>query len=153
MRRSDAHITRGMAAPPRRGSADGMPWICTHLGDIRTLGPDPSFSRAKIIRMGTVASVAMAAALAWVWLTRRTVSLRTAQLAAANKQLDGALSQEREIGELKSRYVSLVSHEFLTPLGVTISEVELLRHYRGFLPKRWTNCSATSTAQSSACRR
>lgn len=103
-------------------------------GDIRTLGPDPSISRAKIIRIGTVASIALAAALAWVWLTRRTVSLRTAQLAAANKQLDGALSQEREIGELKSRFVSLVSHEFRTPLGVTMSAVELLRHYRERLP-------------------
>ncbi len=102
--------------------------------DIRTLGPDPSVTRAKIIRIGITSGLALAAALAWVWLTRRTVTLRTAQLAAANKQLDVALSQEREIGELKSRFVSLVSHEFRTPLGVTMSAVELLRHYRERLP-------------------
>ena len=104
------------------------------LDDIRSLGPDPSVARKKIIRIGVVASLALAAALAWVWLTRRTVTLRTAQLAAANKQLDVALAQEREIGELKSRFVSLVSHEFRTPLGVTMSAVELLRHYRERLP-------------------
>lgn len=104
------------------------------MDDIRSLGPDPSVARKKIIRIGIVASLALAASLAWVWLTRRTVNLRTAQLAAANKQLDVALAQEREIGELKSRFVSLVSHEFRTPLGVTMSAVELLRHYRDRLP-------------------
>ena len=100
------------------------------MDDIRTLGPDPSIARQKIIRIGIASTALLAAALAWVWLTRRTVALRTAQLAAANKQLDVALSQEREIGDLKSRFVSLVSHEFRTPLGVTMSAVELLRHYR-----------------------
>ena len=102
--------------------------------DVRTLGPDPSVMRGKIVRIGITAAALLTAALAWVWLTRRTVTLRTAQLAAANKQLDVALSQEREIGELKTRFVSLVSHEFRTPLGVTMSAVELLRHYRERLP-------------------
>lgn len=32
-----------------------------------------------------------------------------------------ALDAERELGELKSRFVSLVSHEFRTPLGITMS--------------------------------
>jgi signal transduction histidine kinase len=104
------------------------------IEDVRSLGPDPAVMRGKIIRIGIVASLALAAALGWVFLTRRTVTLRTAQLAAANKQLDVALAQEREIGELKSRFVSLVSHEFRTPLGVTMSAVELLRHYRERLP-------------------
>ena len=73
--------------------------------------------------------VALALSLGWVWLTRRSVAKRTAQLAAANARLDTALHAERELGELKTRFVSLVSHEFRTPLGVTMSAVELLRHY------------------------
>lgn len=57
------------------------------------------------------------------------VAERTAELAAAKDDLARALSQERELNELKSRFVSLVSHEFRTPLGVTMSAVELLRHF------------------------
>lgn len=59
------------------------------------------------------------------------VSERTAELAAAKDDLARALSQERELHELKSRFVSLVSHEFRTPLGITMSAVEVLRHYGG----------------------
>jgi signal transduction histidine kinase len=59
------------------------------------------------------------------------VTERTAELAAAKDDLARALSQERELGELKSRFVSLVSHEFRTPLGITMSAVEVLRHFGG----------------------
>ncbi len=39
------------------------------------------------------------------------------------------LKMERELSELKSRFVSMVSHEFRTPLGITMSAVELLRNH------------------------
>lgn len=58
------------------------------------------------------------------------VADRTSELAAAKEDLARALFQERELSELKTRFVSLVSHEFRTPLGVTMSAVEVLRHYR-----------------------
>lgn len=57
------------------------------------------------------------------------VAERTAELQAAQEELHRALATERELGELKSRFVSIVSHEFRTPLGVTMSAVEVLRHY------------------------
>ena len=40
-----------------------------------------------------------------------------------------ALERERELGELKSRFVSLASHEFRTPLATILSSAELLRRY------------------------
>lgn len=50
-----------------------------------------------------------------------------------------ALEAERELNELKSRFVSLVSHEFRTPLGITMSAVELLRNYRDRLSSdKWS---------------
>lgn len=58
------------------------------------------------------------------------VTERTAELAAAKDELAQALSHERELSELKSRFVSLVSHEFRTPLGIIMSAVELLRHFK-----------------------
>lgn len=39
------------------------------------------------------------------------------------------LAAEREVSELKNRFVSTVSHEFRTPLGITMSAIELMRHY------------------------
>ncbi|MGF1535376.1 MAG: ATP-binding protein [Elainellaceae cyanobacterium] len=40
-----------------------------------------------------------------------------------------ALKAERELNELKSRFVSMVSHEFRTPLTVMRTSTELLEHY------------------------
>jgi PAS domain S-box-containing protein len=57
------------------------------------------------------------------------VSERTAELVSTKEELHRALLAERELGELKSRFVSMVSHEFRTPLGVTMSAVEVIRHY------------------------
>ena len=41
-----------------------------------------------------------------------------------------ALLKERELGELKSRFVSMTSHEFRTPLTAIQSSLELLLRYR-----------------------
>jgi PAS domain S-box-containing protein len=40
-----------------------------------------------------------------------------------------ALEKERELNELKSRFVSMISHEFRTPLTTIQSAAELLQHY------------------------
>lgn len=40
-----------------------------------------------------------------------------------------ALEKEKELGELKSRFVSMVSHEFRTPLTTILSATELLEYY------------------------
>jgi signal transduction histidine kinase len=40
-----------------------------------------------------------------------------------------ALEEERELGELKSRFVSMVSHELRTPLTVLRTSIELLEQY------------------------
>lgn len=40
-----------------------------------------------------------------------------------------ALEKERELNELKSRFVSTVSHEFRTPLAMIMSSADMLRRY------------------------
>lgn len=40
-----------------------------------------------------------------------------------------SLQRERELNELKNRFISVVSHEFRTPLTVILSSSELLEHY------------------------
>jgi PAS domain S-box-containing protein len=57
------------------------------------------------------------------------VQERTADLQQAFEQLNIVLAKEKELSELKSRFVSMVSHEFRTPLTSILSSVEILDRY------------------------
>jgi signal transduction histidine kinase len=48
---------------------------------------------------------------------------------AAEEELLRAYQREKELGELKSSFVSMVSHEFRTPLGIIHSSAEILERY------------------------
>lgn len=58
----------------------------------------------------------------------------TAELRQANALLAREREKERELGELKTRFVSMTSHEFRTPLSVIVSSTDLLETYS----ERWT---------------
>ncbi|OUL32980.1 hypothetical protein BV372_17470 [Nostoc sp. T09] len=45
-----------------------------------------------------------------------------------------ALEKEKELNDLKSRFISMTSHEFRTPLSTILSSAELLEHYQ----HKWT---------------
>lgn len=47
----------------------------------------------------------------------------------AEAELLKALAHEKELSQLKSNFVSMVSHEFRTPLGVIMSSAEILENY------------------------
>ncbi len=51
------------------------------------------------------------------------------RVAERTEDLHQALARERELGEMKSNFVSLVSHEFRTPLGVIMSAADVLNRY------------------------
>ena len=51
------------------------------------------------------------------------------QLERRGLALAQALAAEQELGELKSRFVSLASHEFRTPLTVVLTSAELIEDY------------------------
>ncbi len=64
------------------------------------------------------------------------VNVRTEQLQATMKELENskdeltkALSVEKELGDLKGRFVSMASHEFRTPLSTILSSASLLSKY------------------------
>lgn len=118
--------------------------------DIRSLGIAPEVTRARQWRIvGTSAGVVLLAGVVILALRRRLVKERalagevrllnatlehrvqerTAELEKAREDLKDALNEEREVGELKSRFVSTVSHEFRTPLGVIMSAADILESY------------------------
>ncbi|HWD21191.1 MAG TPA: PAS domain-containing sensor histidine kinase [Verrucomicrobiae bacterium] len=45
-----------------------------------------------------------------------------------------ALASEKELSQLKSNFISMVSHEFRTPLGIIQSSAELLRDFHAQMP-------------------
>ncbi len=53
----------------------------------------------------------------------------------AEEDIRAALDKQRELNELKSRFVSMTSHEFRTPLATILSSSQLLRRYGGRLPE------------------
>jgi PAS domain S-box-containing protein len=53
---------------------------------------------------------------------------------AAEEELRRAFAREKELSELKSSFVSMVSHEFRTPLGIIHSSAEILERYFDRLP-------------------
>ena len=56
--------------------------------------------------------------------------LDVTQQKEAELTLKQALAQEKELGELKSRFVSMASHEFRTPLAAILATTETLTIYR-----------------------
>ncbi|WP_020570115.1 PAS domain-containing sensor histidine kinase [Neolewinella persica] len=57
------------------------------------------------------------------------VRQRTAALEEREIELKHALGKERELNELKSRFLSMASHEFKTPLSTVLSSAELIELY------------------------
>jgi len=55
--------------------------------------------------------------------------------AQAEATLKQALAHEKELGDLKSRFVSMASHEFRTPLAAILATTETLTFYRERLDK------------------
>lgn len=53
------------------------------------------------------------------------------QLEQSKDELGRALAAERELGELKSRFVSMASHEFRTPLTAVLTSATLIEKYPG----------------------
>ena len=107
--------------------------------------PGPGFATTKerslSILIGGGAISVLLFGIAWQQTRRRIVveklvGERTSELVVANenlalaeRELRDALAHERELHELKTNFVNLVSHEFRTPLGIILASAEMLEKY------------------------
>jgi len=66
-----------------------------------------------------------------VKVEERTLILKEAlkKLEESQEELSQALSQEKQLSEIKSRFVSMASHEFRTPLSTILSSATLISKY------------------------
>lgn len=54
----------------------------------------------------------------------------------AEQTLRETLQRQSELNDMKSRFISVASHEFRTPLAFILSSAELLKHYGDRLPEQ-----------------
>lgn len=59
----------------------------------------------------------------------RALTYTLHQLEQSKEELSKSLEKEKELGELKSRFVSMASHEFRTPLSTVLSSAYLIEKY------------------------
>ncbi len=63
-----------------------------------------------------------------------SMAIDITQRKRAEEELLRTLEREKELSQLKSNFVSMVSHEFRTPLGIIQSSAELLREFHQRMP-------------------
>jgi signal transduction histidine kinase len=104
------------------------------MADARALPEPPPWSDPATRRLIYTIVGALVVVLAWSLLLRRQVRLRTAALELRETQLRQALAQEQELSNLKTNFISMVSHEFRTPLNVIVTSSDILSRYFDRLP-------------------
>jgi signal transduction histidine kinase len=61
--------------------------------------------------------------------SRQQLEIAYQELETADQEVRKALEKEKELNQLKSRLVSMISHEFRTPLTTILASTEALEHY------------------------
>ena len=102
--------------------AAGQPY----RGDLRMRRKDGSFIWLEVCGVA-LDPADLAKGTIWTYLD---VSERR----RAEEETRAALEKQRQLNELKSRFVSMTSHEFRTPLAAILSSAELLKRYSARLP-------------------
>jgi len=98
--------------------------------------PDDRAIAERLARQRSVGQeLRVASTSGWKWILASShpcdegASLWFQEVGSEREDVLRSLERERELNALKNRFISVVSHEFRTPLTVILSSAELLEHY------------------------
>jgi CheY-like chemotaxis protein/nitrogen-specific signal transduction histidine kinase len=98
---------------------------------------EPMYSFRVVTQAGEVRSLELSA-VKIEWGKREATLIfvvdATARLQAEQTQRQ-TLQRQTELNDMKSRFISMASHEFRTPLAFILSSAELLKHYGDRMPE------------------
>ncbi len=118
----------------RELAALGLDWAAPSPDPVRSV-PVLDQGRAVAVALGIFAVAGLVAIIALLALRRHHWLLeRFAKTEALAAQREQELAGEREIRQIKDTFVSMVSHEFRTPLGIIQSSAQILDRYLERLP-------------------
>jgi signal transduction histidine kinase len=117
--------------------------ILAHDGSVGTQAMMAAFTRSQhVAQEVSISDSSIRFALAMLLLAAAAASVvlrmrhATAQVINAKAQLERAVeslrieqAKQKELSDLKSKFVSMVSHQFRTPLSVIMSSTEMLEAY------------------------
>ncbi len=130
--RIDEH-TKSMFAMPTRAAVDALDATYFSIYKAALRASDRRRVALFLLAFGVLALVS-ADMIMHLRRVARAEREASEQLAVANAALLREKEREKELSDLKSRFVSMTSHEFRTPLSVILSSTELLEAYS----ERWS---------------
>jgi len=101
------------------------------LADLRRKGSVREVERQFRSRRGTVHTIVLSAEIIEINREPHVLGfgIDITERKQAEVELLRTLAREQELGQLRSHFVSMVSHEFRTPLGIIQSSAEILEDY------------------------
>lgn len=103
------------------------------FSNIHSVPSPPAWRSVNVLRWVLVGAALAGFGVIWIFVLRGQVAQQTAQLRKNALLLQAQLEQEKELSEMKSRFVFTVSHEFRNPLAVIMSCSDVLQRAKGRL--------------------
>jgi signal transduction histidine kinase len=109
------------------GDANTLRINVNEMADIQRIPPPPFWTDPSLLRWTALGASIVLFSLFWIILLRRQVRAQTVQLRENARRLEAQLEQEKDLNEMKSRFVFTVSHEFRNPLAAIMSCADVLQ--------------------------